>query len=308
MTIRTGGEIAPLVLDAPAIAELQRALEKVESGRGVLVRLADLMGGAVGQAARLGLRGIGTAPSLQAKLKGITESAISRAFDVAIVGMQVPGAPPVAHDSASIPVSATVPPSALAPDSVQVPVQAPVQALAPAPSWRAPAVQAAVAVSGAVGGFVGLAGLVPDVTFTTLTIMREIARIAREEGEDLSTSDSRRACLEVFALRAFPVSPTDEESELGYFSARAMLRGRPVVMLVSEVASHYGLGLSRKLALQLMPVAGALCGASLNAAFLAHYRALARAHFTIRRLERQHGPEVRRTAESLRAGLTSAAF
>ncbi|MBB2159612.1 EcsC family protein [Gluconacetobacter sacchari] len=286
MTIRTGGEIAPLVLDAPAIAELQRALEKVESGRGVLVRLADLMGGAVGQAALLGMRGLGMAPTMQAKLKGIAESAISRAFDVAIVGMT-----PLKGELAVL-------------ESAEAPAAAPVPLAAPA--WRGPALQAAVAVSGAVGGFAGIAGLLPDVTFTTLTIMREIARIAREEGEDLSTQDARRACLEVFALRAFPVGRSDEESELGYFSARAMLRGRPVVMLVSEVASHYGLGLSRKLAVQMMPVAGALCGASLNAAFMAHYRALARAHFTIRRLEREHGPEVRRTAESLRAGMTGA--
>ena len=45
-------------------------------------------------------------------------------------------------------------------------------------------------------------------------------------------------------------------------SGRAVLRGRPVVMLLSEVASHYGLALSRKVALQMMPVAGALCGAA----------------------------------------------
>ncbi|MFT9090006.1 MAG: EcsC family protein [Gluconacetobacter sp.] len=294
MTIQTGGEIAPMVLDAPAIAELQRALEKVESGRGVLVRLADLMGGAVGQAAMLGMRGLGMAPTMQAKLKGIAETAISRAFDVAIVGMTPLKGEQVVSDSSS-PASAAL--SSSAPG-----VKAP---LAP-PAWRGPALQAAVTVSGAVGGFAGLAGLLPDITFTTMAIMREIARIAREEGEDLSSQDARRACLEVFALRAFPVGASDDESELGYFSARAMLRGRPVVMLVSEVASHYGLGLSRKLAVQMMPVAGALCGASLNVAFLAHYRALARAHFTIRRLEREHGPEVRRTAESLRAAMTGA--
>ncbi|MFT8645238.1 EcsC family protein [Gluconacetobacter sp.] len=294
MTIQTGGEIAPMVLDAPAIAELQRALEKVESGRGVLVRLADLMGGAVGQAAMLGMRGLGMAPTMQAKLKGIAETAISRAFDVAIVGMTPLKGEQVVSDSSS-PASAAL--------SSSVPV-----ASAPlaTPAWRGPALQAAVTVSGAVGGFAGLAGLLPDITFTTMAIMREIARIAREEGEDLSSQDARRACLEVFALRAFPVGASDDESELGYFSARAMLRGRPVVMLVSEVASHYGLGLSRKLAVQMMPVAGALCGASLNVAFLAHYRALARAHFTIRRLEREHGPEVRRTAESLRAAMTGA--
>ncbi|MFT8777476.1 MAG: EcsC family protein [Gluconacetobacter liquefaciens] len=294
MTIQTGGEIAPMVLDAPAIAELQRALEKVESGRGVLVRLADLMGGAVGQAAMLGMRGLGMAPTMQAKLKGIAETAISRAFDVAIVGMTPLKGEQAVPDSSS-PASAAL--------SASVPV-----ASAPlaTPAWRGPALQAAVTVSGAVGGFAGLAGLLPDITFTTMAIMREIARIAREEGEDLSSQDARRACLEVFALRAFPVGASDDESELGYFSARAMLRGRPVVMLVSEVASHYGLGLSRKLAVQMMPVAGALCGASLNVAFLAHYRALARAHFTIRRLEREHGPEVRRTAESLRAAMTGA--
>ncbi|MFW7267389.1 EcsC family protein [Gluconacetobacter sp. Hr-1-5] len=295
MTIQTGGEIAPLVLDAPAIAELQRALEKVESGRGVLVRLADLMGGAVGQAALLGMRGLGMAPTMQAKLKGIAETAISRAFDIAIVGMT-----PLKGEQ-SVPDSSSSAPSAAVSSSAAV-ASAPLVT----PTWRGPALQAAVTVSGAVGGFAGLAGLLPDVTFTTMAIMREIARIAREEGEDLSTQDARRACLEVFALRAFPVGASDDESELGYFSARAMLRGRPVVMLVSEVASHYGLGLSRKLAVQMMPVAGALCGASLNVAFLAHYRALARAHFTIRRLEREHGPEVRRTAESLRATMTGA--
>ena len=75
-------------------------------------------------------------------------------------------------------------------------------------------------------------------------------------------------------------------------------------MLLSEVSSHYGLALSRKVSLQMMPVAGALCGASLNAAFLAHYRALARAHFTIRRLERTHGAMlVREAVETIRAGL-----
>ncbi|KAB8124630.1 hypothetical protein D3W54_11125 [Komagataeibacter medellinensis] len=273
MSAGSANELAPLTLDSACITELQQALERVEAGRGVLVRLADLMGGAVGQAAMLGMRTLGLAPALQARLQSATETAIRRAFDIAVLGMDRP------HD-----VSVT----------------------AGAPTWRDPALKAAVTVSGAVGGFTGLPGLVADVGFTTLAIMREIARIAREQGEDLSQEDARAACLEVFALRAFPFGGPKgqgqgEDNELGYFSARAMLRGRPVVMLVSEVATHYGLGLSRKFALQMMPVAGALCGASLNAAFLSHYRAVAQAHFTIRRLEREYGPEVRRTAADLKA-------
>jgi hypothetical protein len=271
MSATTGSQLTasafPGTLSPAAMAELERVLKQMESGRGVLVRLADLMGGAVGEATRLGLRGLGMAPALQTKLRGIAESAVARAFDMAVVGM--------GGDE---------------PDAV--------------PAWRERALQGAVAVSGAIGGFAGLAGLAPDIGFTTLAIMREIARIAREEGEDLSDPDTRRACLEVFALRSF--APADEQSELGYFSARAVLRGRPVVMLLSEVASHYGLALSRKVALQMMPVAGALCGASLNAAFLGHYRSLARAHFTIRRLERQHGAGVREAAASIRDGLSAA--
>ncbi|MHC0613623.1 EcsC family protein [Komagataeibacter oboediens] len=272
MSAGSSNELAPLTLDSACITELQQALERVESGRGVLVRLADLMGGAVGQAAMLGMRTLGLAPALQARLQATAETAIRRAFDLAVVGMDRP------RD-----VSAT-------PDD--------------GAAWRDPALKAAVTVSGAVGGFTGLPGLMADVSFTTLTIMREIARIAREQGEDLSQEEARAACLEVFALRAFPFGASKgqgEDNELGYFSARAMLRGRPVVMLVSEVATHYGLGLSRKFALQMMPVAGALCGASLNVAFLSHYRAVAQAHFTIRRLEREYGPEVRRTAIDLKA-------
>ncbi len=277
MSATTGSElsqVAPLAsigLSPLARAELQRVLEQLESGRGVLVRLADLMGGAVGQATRLGARGLGLAPGLQLKLRGMAESAISRAFDVAVLGLKQP-----------------VTGAGLA-STVQ------------RARWRDHLTQGAVTVSGALGGFAGFGGLLPDIGFTTLAIMREIARIAREEGEDLSTPDARRACLEVFALR--PIEASEEQSELGYFSARAVLRGRPVVMLLSEVASHYGLALSRKISLQMMPVAGALCGASLNAAFLGHYRSLARAHFTIRRLERLHGDGVREAVEAIRNNL-----
>ncbi|WP_040507341.1 EcsC family protein [Gluconobacter morbifer] len=261
-------EFAFKALDSDSLAQLQSVLERVEQGRGVIVRLADLMGGAVGQAARLGMQGLGMAPVVQEKLQRAAEVAIERAFNVAILGID--------NDTPAV-----------------------------REVWRENAGQAAVAISGALGGFGGVFGLAPDVGFTTLTIMREIAQIAREEGEDLRDEDTRRACLEVFALRGFPARQNEEEGELGFFSARALLRGRPIVMLVAEVASHYGIGLSRKFALQMVPVAGALCGASLNAAFLAHYRAVARAHFTIRRLERTHGRAVKEAAEDLRSGASA---
>jgi hypothetical protein len=150
-----------------------------------------------------------------------------------------------------------------------------------------------VVTSGAASGFVGMAGFLPDATFTTLAIMREIARVAQQEGEDLSSEDARRACLEVFAFR----SPADEnESELGYFSARLIFQGRTLTMLLSEVAARYGLVLGEKFSFQAVPLVGAVAGAALNVAFLDHYRNVAHAHFIIRRLERMHGQDVVREA------------
>jgi hypothetical protein len=208
------------------------------------VRLADLLGGFVGSAGRFGLRQIGLNQTVQGKFRGLAEAALTRAYDVAILGLGDSGAD------------------------------------------RAPLSRALVMASGAAGGFVGMAGFLPDATFTTLAIMREIARIARDQGEDLQTDAARRACLEVFALRA---GETPAESELGYYSARLLLQGRPLTLLIAEVSARYGVTLGQKLSLQAVPIIGAVTGAALNGAFLEHYRNLAQAHFVIRRLERQHG-------------------
>ncbi|MXV43956.1 EcsC family protein [Saccharibacter sp. 17.LH.SD] len=252
-------------MDGEALAQLHQVLAQVEEGRGTLVRLADLMGGAVGRATQLGLQGLALAPGLQAKLQRITEVAIEQSFRVAILGMGREG--PATQNK-----------------------------------LRENMMQAAVAISGAAGGFGGFASMAPDVGFTTLAIMREIASIARENGEDLRDEETRRACLEVFALRSVAAGRREdgEESDLGFFAARGLMRGQPLVMLMAEVAGHYGIALSRKLAAQMIPVAGALCGAALNSAFLAHYRAVARAHFTIRRLERTHGTAVKEAAQAYR--------
>jgi hypothetical protein len=148
-----------------------------------------------------------------------------------------------------------------------------------------------VMLSGAVGGFLGLGGFVPDAAVTTLAIMREIARIAQEEGEDLEDPDAREACLQVFAL-----NPGEREAEMGYFGTRLVLQGRPLAMLMAEVASRFGVTLSQKFALQAVPVMGAVGGAALNGAFLSHYRELSKAHFTVRRLERVYGEDAVRAA------------
>ena len=230
-------------LPAAAQAELATAVARLQAGGGILVRLADLLGGIMGRSMRLGARSFGMAPAFETRMRGLATVALRQAFDVAVIAMGKPVVP--------------------TPDVTR----------------------SVVMISGAVGGFLGLGGLLPDVTVTTLAIMRSIARIAQEAGEDLNDEEARRACLEVLALTA----GGEGQPESGYFSARLMMQGRPMVLLLSEVAGRYGVSLSQKFALQAVPFVGAVSGAALNAAFLRHYQEIAQAHFAVRRLERSFG-------------------
>jgi hypothetical protein len=230
----------------PARAELDAALARLRHRAGI-VRAADFMGKFMAQAGRFTLLRLGLNRGVQNAFAGVAEAALSRAYNLAILGLDKP-------------------------DTLAARAGSPL-----------------VLASGAVSGFAGMAGFLPDAALTTLVIMRDVARIARDAGEDLTTADARQACLEVFSLRG-------DEDELGYFSARLMLHGRQMTQIFSQVASRYGVVLGEKFSAQAVPVAGALAGAALNAAFLEHYRNLATGHFTIRRLERLYGREAVREA------------
>jgi hypothetical protein len=246
-------ELVTTDLPGTARAELEAARTKLRGSRGLVVRASELLAGVVGSAAMFSIGQLRPPPALRLRAGRLAETALRRAFDIAVLGM---------------------PPSGL-------------RARLEARTSRA-----AAAASGAVGGFVGMLGFLPDVTVTTLLIMRRIAAIAVEEGEDLADPATRAACLEVFAFGTGSLDEPweeGEEPELGYWSARMLLQGRPLVMLMSEAAAAYGVRVSQKLALQAVPLIGAAGGALVNGAFMAHYEGLARAHFTIRRLERTYG-------------------
>ena len=59
---------------------------------------------------------------------------------------------------------------------------------------------AAAALTGAVGGFFGLPGLLVELPITTTLMLHSIVEIARSQGEDFLNPESSLACLEVFAL------------------------------------------------------------------------------------------------------------
>ena len=266
----SGGNVAVVDgLDAAARIELANALARIERGRGLVVRLADMLGGAAMLAGRFGLERFGLAAAARRAATGVAQAALRRAYDVAILGLD---RDPLSRRASRGRLMG----------------------------------RAAVAGSGVLGGFAGLAGFLPDATFTTLAIMREVARIAVAEGEDLSGEDARRACLEVFALRGG--GGEQEGDEVGYFSARLALQSGPVARLLADVAARYGTVLGEKAGLQAIPLAGAVAGAALNTAFMEHYINLARGHFTIRRLERAYGRDAVRAASGVTNRAADAPF
>jgi len=163
--------------------------------------------------------------------------------------------------------------------------------------------------SGAIGGAFGLAALAVELPISTTIMLRAIAAIAREEGEDLTDPRTGLACLEVFALGG--PAADDSGAETDYFAVRAMLarglveiadfaidkgaikEGAPLfVKFMAQIASRFGVIVSQKLAAQAVTVVGAFGGAAINLAFTEHFQDVARGHFTVRRLERVYGAEL----------------
>jgi EcsC protein family len=178
---------------------------------------------------------------------------------------------------------------------------------------------AAAAFTGAVGGFFGLPGLLVELPVTTTVMLHSIVEIARSHGEDLSSAESRLACLEVFALG--PESTHREATESAYYATRTALAqvtreavsfvtqkgmtkesAPALISFVGRIASRFGFEVSEKVAAELVPIAGAVGGLTLNILFSQHFQSLAEGHFTVRALERKYGNEaVRQSYELARA-------
>ena len=185
--------------------------------------------------------------------------------------------------------------------------------------------KAAVTMTGAAGGFFGLASLPLELPVSTVVILRAIAGIAQSEGEDLADPEAALACLQVFAMGAHDGGR--EFNESGYFAVRGLLakavseasrfalergvadQAAPALLkLVSLIGTRFGIVVSQKFAAQAIPVLGAAGGAAINYAFAAHFQSVASGHFTIRRLERIYGAAlVRAEYERLRPAHRAAA-
>jgi hypothetical protein len=173
------------------------------------------------------------------------------------------------------------------------------------------------AVSGAVGGFFGIASMPIELPISTTIMLRSIADIARSEGESINSPETKIACIEVFALGGRASS--DENADTGYFAVRSALAkavtdaaeyltrsgiaqsGSPaLVKFIAKVSQYFGIQVTQKAAAQAIPVIGSAGGATINTLFINHYQDMARGHFIVRRLERVYGDDlVRETYTAL---------
>jgi len=164
------------------------------------------------------------------------------------------------------------------------------------------------AVSGGVGGLFGFSSLLIELPVSTIIMLRSIADIARDEGENIKSPETELACIEVFALGGN--TKADDVAETGYYAVRTALakllneaakfiaekgvveEGAPVIVkFIMRIAARYGIIVSEKVAASAIPLVGAVSGAMINTIFINHFQDMARGHFIVRRLERTYGEE-----------------
>ncbi|MBJ7311149.1 EcsC family protein [Rugamonas sp. CCM 8940] len=170
------------------------------------------------------------------------------------------------------------------------------------------------AASGALGGFFGFSALLVELPLSTTIMMRAVADVARAEGFSLSSLEVKIECVQVFALggNAGP----EVAGDAGYYAARTALNrmlnltaaelaaiaaekgaagfgaregAALLARAIDAVAARFGVVITEKMAAQIVPVLGALAGATVNTLFTDYYQDMAGGHFTLRRLELRYG-------------------
>jgi EcsC protein family len=173
----------------------------------------------------------------------------------------------------------------------------------------------AAAILGGFGGAFGIAALPFELPVTTLVILRSIAAIARDFDADLDDPATRLECVSVLSLGGPALG--DDTMDSSFLSSRlalaslvrdagrfiagkttlqlseALARGAApeVTRLIGAIANRFGyLALDIAYA-EMVPIAGAVGGAALNAYFTKFFNQIAYYHFGLRRLERIYGEE-----------------
>ena len=174
---------------------------------------------------------------------------------------------------------------------------------------------AATAVTGAVGGFFGEAGLIVELPITTTLIMRSILAQGQGFGEQ-SKEELITNAIYVFSLGSSK-SDKDDEMDSAYYTSRVAMdmtikkaaeylatNGPKTVMknieagtapfileLITKVAQRFNITVTEKMLAEALPVVGAVGGAGINLLFTDFFTNSAKYHFGIKHLERKYGED-----------------
>lgn len=191
------------------------------------------------------------------------------------------------------------------------------------------------AATGALGGFFGFSTILLELPVSVTIMMRAVADIARAEGFKLSEFGVQLDCLTVFALDGNSVD--GGATDTGFYMSKAALNNLVnltaaelatiaaertsssftakegaalIAKFIDAVAARFGVVITEKMAAQIVPVLGAVAGATLNTLFTDHYQDLAQGYFTRKRLALKYGEaEIQVAYNTILAGrlaLTSA--
>lgn len=145
------------------------------------------------------------------------------------------------------------------------------------------------AAMGAVGGAGGIPSAVAELPVTTTVLLRVIQGVAAEHGFDPQDPDVQSQCIHVFSA-AGPMTQ-DDGADLGFLMTRLTLTGGAVQKILAQVAPKLAASLGQKLALQAVPVMGAVTGAAINYTFTQYYQQIAHVQFGLRRLAIESGTD-----------------
>ncbi len=135
---------------------------------------------------------------------------------------------------------------------------------------------------GAAGGLGGVSTALVELPATTAMILRSIQGAAVQEGFDPDSDNVKFDSIRVLSA-AGPLS-MDDGADLAFFSTRLTLTGPAMQRLIAAVAPRLSVVLGQKLAVQSVPVLGALAGGGTNFVYTRYYQQISRVHFGLRRL------------------------
>jgi EcsC protein family len=158
----------------------------------------------------------------------------------------------------------------------------------------------AAMATGLAGGMGGLPTAIAELPVTITLFLHTIRAAAIEAGFDADDPGIRAECLQVFAAGS-PLRG-DDGVNTSFIGARLAVSTAAIQKMIAVVVPKLGLAMGQKLAVQAVPVLGAVTGAALNAAYLSYYRETARVRFGLLRLAEVHGAEA--TLRAFQAAVT----